>query len=240
MKKSLLAPRHTGLAILAGALTFMGNASAVTIFSEGFEGGSGAGNAFNAPTYAYSLNYTLPNSLTPAGGNTYATGVSGVDTNTLTAAGSPFSLEVGGIAGSQIDAGLVVFSLSAQFSTYRFQQDYAEVRVTYLDGASAPIGSETIGGLAFVTALASGPAGPLLNLPDARAWATDQAGGVIPAGARTATVDYLATRLAGGAADAYLDNVLFTIDPVPEPSAALSALLAGSALAFRRRRREPK
>jgi hypothetical protein len=238
MKKSLLAPRHTGLAILAGALTFMGNASAVTIFSEGFEGGSGAGNAFGAGTYAYSLNYTLPNTLTPSGGTTYGTGDAAA-TTLRPAANSPFSLLTGGITGPAIDAGTIVYSLSAQFSTYTTQNDFGQIRVTFLDGGNAPLGSPVvIGSLALVSGLGSGQGGPPFNIAGVRDWAADTATGAVPVGARSASVEYLATRFQGTAADGYVDNVSLDIDVVPEPSTALTALLGGVWLMVRRPRRE--
>ena len=67
MRKRSPSARHAGLAILAGALTFMGNASAgVTIFSEGFEGGPDA-NIFGVPTYAYSAELHATELTDPGG-----------------------------------------------------------------------------------------------------------------------------------------------------------------------------
>lgn len=98
----------------------MGTAQAVTLLSEGFEGGA---NVFGAPTYNYSSLYTMPNLLTPAGGLKYLNGGPGINgsvsTNIYTATGSPLSLLTGGITGAQIDASLVSYNLYAQFSTYR-------------------------------------------------------------------------------------------------------------------------
>src|SRR5438874_6483107 len=76
----------SGLAILAGSLTFMGSAQAATILSENFEGAS---NVFGAGTYNYAQNYTMPNLLTPGGGLQYLRGGAGitgqVSTNTFSA-----------------------------------------------------------------------------------------------------------------------------------------------------------
>src|SRR5215217_2138753 len=90
-------------AILAGGVLFSGPASAALIFSEDFEA---INNAFGMSTYAYSQNYTLPNSLTPPGDVKYATsgaGVNGqVSTNFFPL--PRLSLTVGsGVSAGQID-----------------------------------------------------------------------------------------------------------------------------------------
>jgi hypothetical protein len=141
-RRSTTTQVHSGLAILAGSLTFMGSAQAVTLISEGFEGAS---NVFGAGTYNYSSLYTMPNLLAPGGGLQYLRGGAGitgaVSTNILTASGSPLSLLTGGITGADIDGGSVSYNLYAQFSTYRTQNDHGTLSVQFLDmQEAAPLG----------------------------------------------------------------------------------------------------
>ncbi len=239
-KRSSTTRVSSGLAILAGSLTFMGSAQAVTLVSEGFEGGGGAGNVFGVGIYNYSQNYTMPNLLTPGGGLNYLRGGGGtngaVSTNIFTATGSPLSLLTGGITALDIDGGTVSYNLYAQFSTYLGQNDHGTLSIQFLDAGSTPIGlSLNIGGSAFVTALGSGNNG---TYPDARDWGADSLTGIVPAGARFASVQILEVKTAGGTAiDGYMDNVLFTVDVVPEPGSVALVALGAGLFAFLRRRR---
>lgn len=229
----------SGLAILAGSMMFMGSAQAVTIVSEGFEGGAGAGNVFGVGIYNYSMNYTMPNLLVPGGGLNYLRGGAGItgsaSTNVFTATGSPLSLLTGGITGADIDGGSVGYNLYAQFSTYLDQNDYGSLVVQFLDAGSNPLGQPlSIGGSALVTGLGSGDNGSYSN---ARNWGEDSLFGTVPTGARFATVQIFEVKTAPGTAiDGYMDNVSFSI-AVPEPgSATLVALGAGLFACWRRRR----
>jgi hypothetical protein len=239
-KRTVSTAACSGLAILAGSLTFMGSAQAVTLLSEGFEG---AGNVFGAGTYNYAQNYTMPNLLTPAGGLKYMKGGSGVtgaaSTNTFSA--GSLSLLSGGITAAQIDGGTITYNLYSQFSTYRFQggpgqSDYATLYVQFLDAGNSPIGGPlSLGGAAFTYALGSGNNG---SYPDARDWGADSLAGIVPAGARSAGVTIQAVKTAPGTAiDGYVDNVNISINPVPEPGAAGLFALGGGLLALARRRR---
>jgi hypothetical protein len=218
-------------AILAGGVLFTGPAaSAAIVFSEDFEGV----NAFGMPTYAYSLNYTLPNALTPGGGVLYAFGASGVNgqasTNTFSI--PPISLTVGsGVTAAQIDAGTATYDFRAQFSTYRLQNDFAEISITFRDAFNTQLDNPVLlGGQAFVAALASG-------VSDSRAWGESGFQGVIPTGARTIDVVLSATKTPGGTViDSYVDNVFLSV--VPEPTTFALSAVAG--LACLRRRRRPK
>ena len=139
----------SGLAILAGSLTFMGTADAASIVSEGFEG---AVNIFGGTTYNYAQNYTMPNLLTPVGGLKYMNGGAGItgQVSTNVFSSGVLSLLSGGITGAQIDGGLIAYNLYSQFSTYRLQGDYASVRLQFFDSASNPLGGLlAIGGAAF-------------------------------------------------------------------------------------------
>ena len=223
---------HKGLAILAGAFSFAGSIGAATLLSENFDG---AGNLFSAPTYAYSLNYTLANLLTPGGGLKYMHGGNGangsVSTNFFTASTSPLSLLTGGITAGAIDASSVSYDLYAQFSSYRAQGDYGTVRVRFLDGTSTPLGSYiTVGSSALVSSLGTGVDG-------SRAWAADSTTGLVPVGARFAQLDIQEVKGPEGVViDAYVDNVNFNI-VVPEPNPSALLALGGSLLWFVRRRR---
>jgi hypothetical protein len=230
----------SGLAILAGSLTFMGTAQAVTLISEDFEG---ANNVFGAGTYNYSALYTMPNLLTPGGGLQYLRGGAGINgsasTNILTLTGSPLDLLTGGITGADIDGGSVSYNLYAQFSTYRQQNDHGTLTVQFLDAGSSPIGSLLdLGGDAVVSGLGMGISGygdP--DFTDMRDWAADSLAGIVPSGARFASVQILEVKTAPGTAiDGYMDNVLFTIDVIPEPGAMVLVALGAGLFALLRRR----
>lgn len=236
-KRSVITAACSGLAILAGSFSFLGTAQAVTLLSEDFEG---ANNLFSAGTYTYAANYTMPNLLNPGGGLNYmkgGPGISGsVSTNVLTASSSPLSLLTGGITGAQIDGGVIGYNLYAQFSTYLAQNDNGTLSVQFLDAGSSPLGGPVqIGGAAFVAALGSGDNGSYAN---ARDWAADTLAGIVPAGARFATVDIFEVKSEGGTAiDGYMDNISITLNEVPEPASAALLLVGGGVLAWTRRRR---
>jgi hypothetical protein len=235
MKKTPVRSHSSSAAILAGGLLFTGPVGAVTIFSEGFEGGPGAGNAFAMPTYAYSQNYTMPGNA--GSGINYGHGGAGVNgsVSTNTFPGGSHTLLTGGITAGQIDAGLASYSFSAQFSTYRLQNDFAQVSVQFLDGSNAAIGSPLVlGSEAFVAALPRGVSG---SLPDAAGWGTDSLTGAVPALARSLSVTLLETKSPGGTnIDGYVDTIVLNVTAIPEPGTlTLSGLAA--ALLLRRRRR---
>jgi hypothetical protein len=239
MKKKL--PRSSSstacaAAILAGGVLFTGPAaSAAIVFSEDFEGI----NAFGMPTYAYSQNYTLPNALTPDGGLRYGHGGPGVNGQASTnffPLLTPISLTVGtGVSAAQIDAGQATYDFRAQFSTYRLQNDWSQVSISFRDAFNTELGTPVIlGGEAFVAALASGP-NPLYQ--DARAWGESGFQGVIPTGSRTLEVILSATKTPGGLViDGYVDNIFLSV--VPEPTTF--ALIAVAGLACLRHRRRPR
>jgi hypothetical protein len=234
MRKRSRSTRHAGLAILAGALSFIGDAAAAVAFSENFEG---ATNIFVAPTYNYASNYTQPNGLTPVGAAKYMHGGPGTpgaaSTNIFVATGDPYTLITGGIVAAQIDAGQVLYNFYAQFSTYHDQNDFTAFEILYLNGANAAIGNSIrIGSAALVAGLAGGAGN--------RSWASDQKTGMVPAGARSVSLVAFATKTAGGTnIDGYADNLSLDLTIVPEPTSGLTAILAGSVLTVRRRRREP-
>ena len=229
-KSSVITPVCSGLAILAGSFSFLGTAQAVTLLSEGFEGAS---NIFGGGTYNYSQNYTLPNLLVPGGGLKYMTGNAGINGSVSTnifSAGS-LNLLTGGITGGQIDGGLVSYNFYAQFSTYYGQNDNGTLSVQFLDVGSSPLGAALqIGGSAFVSALGGGTG--------LRDWGADSLAGIVPSGARFASVQIFEVKTASGTSiDGYMDNVNISIAAVPEPSSMALLALGGGLAAWARRRR---
>lgn len=200
-----------GLSILAGGLSFVGSASAIDIVIDGsyesstnsLSGVVGVGGNDTAgidggwthfSSYAYSAGYTQAG---PAGsGQVYLRpynsggGSSTVmQTNSLTRA----------ISTAQIDGSQGQYTLSAWFSTYHGQNDYSDLFLQFLDTSFAPIGSQVqIGGQAFVTALPGGSGN--------RAWGQDTKTGLVPPGARYASITTIAHALAGSP-DGYVDLV---------------------------------
>ncbi|MFN0129984.1 MAG: PEP-CTERM sorting domain-containing protein [Verrucomicrobiales bacterium] len=228
MKRRSHASTTAAAAILTGGLLFSGSVSAVVVFSEDFDG---ATNQFGMPTYAYADNYTQPNVLTPGGGVNYGHGGGGVGGQISTNDFGPVSVSIVTLElpTGVIDSGLGTYNFYAQFSTYLTQNDYAEITLTFKDGANADVGSPVaIGGSAFVTGLGSGPSG--------REWGASSLSGAIPAGARSASILLAETKTAGGTnIDGYVDNISLNVQPVPEPGTA-SLLLLGLAGLLRRRR----
>lgn len=217
--------------ILAGGFAFTGEADAVTLLSENFEGST---NTFAMPTYAYSASYTAANGLTPAGGLQYAHGGAGiggaVSTNTFSAASNPVSLVTGGFTGADLDGGGVIYNFYAQFSSYHGQMDYATVTATFLDAGNATISNVDLGGQAFTAALTPGGEAN-------KNWAADTRSALVPVGARAVSFLVSDTKSApGGNIDGYLDNVNFSIDRVPEAGSSALSVAALGLLVSRRRR----
>lgn len=204
-----------GLSIIAGSLSFVGGASAIDIVIDGsYEsstnslsgviglGGNDAGGIDGGWThfssYAYSANYTQPG---PTGsGQVYlrpydSAGGSSVvsQTNSLTRA----------ITTAQIDSSQGLFTLSAWFSTYLGQNDYSDLFLQFWDTNFAPVGNQVaIGGQAFVTALPGGTG--------KRAWGKDTKTGLVPPGARYASITTHAHALSGSP-DGYVDLVALDV-----------------------------
>src|ERR1041385_1962779 len=200
-----------GLSILAGGLSFVGSASAIDLVIDGsyesstnnLNGIIGVGGNDNAgidggwthfSTYTYSANYTQPG---PTGcGDVYlrpynSSGCSStvMQTNSLTRA----------LTTAQIDGSQGQFTMSAWFSTYLGQNDYSDLTLQFLDASFTTTGSPVaLGGLAFVSAL---PGGSGL-----RAWGKDTRTGLVPPGARYASITTVAHALAGQP-DGYVDLV---------------------------------
>jgi len=206
-----------GLSIIAGGLSFVGSASATDIVIDGsyesstnnpistkkFTGGNDTagidGGWTHFSTYAYIAGYTQAG---PAGsGQVYlrpyndSIGSSVVgQTNSLTRA----------ITTAQIDGSQGQFNLSAWFSTYKGQNDYSDLTLQFLDATFIPTGSPVaLGGLAFVSALPGGSG--------FRAWGKDTRTGVVPPGARYASITTVAHTSLAGSPDGYVDLVALDV-----------------------------
>jgi hypothetical protein len=231
MKKSFATPHGPAAAILAGGLMFSAPASAAIVFNEDFEGET---NAFGMPTYAYALNYTLPNALDPAGATKYGHGGPGTNGSASTLVFGPLAASIVtlSLTPSIIDLGLGTYDFYAQFSTYREQNDFALLTLIFKDDFDTSLGTPVIlGGSELVTAL------PTVGLE--RGWGEQTMTGSIPVGARSVTIQMDQTKTPGGTnTDGYVDNIVLDVNVVPEPGTA-ALLLLGAAGCLRRRRPMP-
>ena len=214
-----------GLSILAGGLSFVGAANAMDLVIDGsYEsstnnisgvvgtGGNDAagidGGWTSFTTYTYSAGYTQPG---PAGsGQVYLRPYSPYQT-----VSQAMSL-TRAMTTAQIDASQGQYTLSAWFSTYKGQNDYSDLTLQFLDASQTAIGSPVnLGGAAFVAAL---PGGTGL-----RAWGQDTKSGLVPPGARYASITTVSTAVVD-LPDGYVDlvslNVVAGYVPVQVASAS--------------------
>jgi hypothetical protein len=227
-KKALIAAAVTGVLPAASQAADLNINLVLNPSFENVTGRDAADWTGNVTTYLYSQNYTGP---APTGaGNLYWNG----------GGGDPLAFQILDLTGNvaMIDAGMLNYNLSAFFSTYLLQLDYGTVRALFLDGASAQVGSASVGGAAFTAAL---PVVGNASYPNARGWGQDSIGGLIPVGTRTVRLELDGEKEpnVGAAADGYIDLVNFQIAPVPEPSTlsiiGLSLFVGGWTILRRRR-----
>jgi hypothetical protein len=203
-----------GLSILAGGLSFVGAANGMDLIIDGsYESATnnyvstsppiGLGGTYGAgidagwtpfTTYSYSSGYTQTG---PAGsGAVYLRPYN--DSGGSQTVSQTVSL-TRAITPGQIDASNGQFTLSAWFSTYKNQNDYSDLTLEFLDQYQSPVGSPVnIGGAAFVAGLP--PASPM------RPWGQDTKSGLIPPGARYATITTVSHALVN-LPDGYVDLV---------------------------------
>src|SRR5437867_10114232 len=166
-KKALIAAAVTGaLPVSTQGAALNDNLVLNPSFENVDTAGSAADWAGNVSTYAYSQNYTGP---APAGAGSLYWHGGGAD---------PLASQLFDLTGnaSAIDAGRLGYSLSAFFSTYLDQKDYATVRALFLDSGNSQIGSASVGGLVFVSGL------PLVDngtYPNAHSWGQDALTGLV-------------------------------------------------------------
>lgn len=129
-----------------------------------------------------------------------------------------------GDTAAAITAGQARYNLSAYMSSYLNDNDNGNVRVDFLNSKSNSLGIATISDPDFG--------------PD-NVWSLSSLTGNVPVGTTTVKMSLYGTPRNGGA-DGYIDNVVFSISRVPEPSTALIAgvVAAAAGLAFSGRRRE--
>jgi hypothetical protein len=112
--------------------------------------------------------------------------------------------------------------VSAWFCTYRTDNDFSDLTLTFLDASTNLVGAPlALGGSNFVAALPSGSNG---RYPNARFWGQDTRGGTIPVGARNARIRIQSTLLSGAGADGYVDIVsLDVVDSSAKTPALVTA-----------------
>jgi hypothetical protein len=120
-----------------------------------------------------------------------------------------------------IAAGQGVYDLSAFFSSYLQQNDSSFVRVRFLDAGAMELGTDEVGGDAFVLSLPLSAGSPFGDLQ--RDWGQDASSGMVPVGTVTVEIQ-VGSSDADTNHDGYVDLVSFTI--IPEPS-SFGLLVAG-------------
>ncbi|HXU75130.1 MAG TPA: immunoglobulin domain-containing protein, partial [Methylomirabilota bacterium] len=222
-----------GLSIIAGGLSFVGSAHATDIVIDGsYESATNnmvttkIGNGGNDTagldggwthfsTYNYAANYTQAG---PAGAglvylrpyNSSGGSMTVTQTNTLTRA----------ITTADIDSSQGQFNASAWFSTYHGDNDYSDLTLLFLDGSFSQVGSPVaLGGAAFVAALAGSPGN--------RAWGKDTKIGLVPPGARYASITTVSHSLSGQP-DGYVDLVKLDVTAGVVPVQASSTPANGA------------
>jgi hypothetical protein len=189
-------------------------------------------NGGTIATYLYSQGYTSIN-VPPSPGLRYGTGQLGTASTTTV---QTIDLVLEGFTAAELDSSLS-YDLSGYFSSYLSQNDNTAITANFLDSVGGTLlgSSASIGGLAFVSALGTAP--NIDGIANHRDWGQDATTGVIPFGTRAVEIRLLTTRLAGSAADGYVDLVDFQV--VPEPATylvcGLAGLMGGAALLRRRR-----
>jgi hypothetical protein len=218
----------TGPALALAIPLFCQSAGAAIVFTETFEGNT---NTFGLPTYNYTANYTLANSLASPGAK-YAHGGNPAGGGEVafqqSFSGPVLSLTTLGYSNATVDSGTLSLNLTAQFSTYQSQNDYALVTVRFLDALGVDLGAAvSIGSSAFVTQLPGGGG--------SRGWGETSLSGAIPVGTRSLSLGLTEVKTPQGAyTDGYVDNVSVAV--VPEPGTWLLCVAGAAAGLIRRQR----
>ena len=137
--------------------------------------------------------------------------------NTIVSTASQ-TVDVSSVA-TDVDAGKVAASISADIGGFSSQDDYGVVRVNFGDGAGKALGSISLGP---VTSAARGVKTKLLP---------KSAAGNLPPGTRAIVVTMIATRFAGSFDDGYFDNLDLELKPaIAQPKPALVLHCGGKTL----------
>jgi hypothetical protein len=247
--------RKLSAALVAGGLVVPTAASAADLGTNllanpGFESVNDTGTlgAYNTPQinnwnpvtpdkqgFAYSHNGSMsagnvvPNYANGAplasGGNWYFTPNSGPNDAVINGPGQFFQdIDVSaGASGAAIAAGLAAYNISAFFNSYDTQGDIGHLHLDFRNNAMTSLGTAEVTGV--------------LPLDE---WKQNSLTGSIPIGTHTVRASIFGTTPVGGGPDGYMDNVVFSVSRIPEPSTvALVGLgFAAAGLAKGRRCRD--
>lgn len=170
--------------------------------------------------FAYNYGQNYDNGGPLAGGGTYYF-TPNASLPDITAPGQFFQdIDVStGPSAAAIAAGLGQYNLSAFMSSYMDEGDFGSIHADFRDGVGSSLGFA------------------LISDNDPSTWTLVSASGLIPVNTATVRLSVFGTAIVGGP-DGFVDNVLFSVSQVPEPStAALATIGLATAGLVRLRRR---
>jgi len=222
----------TGLAILAGGLSFVGAANAIDLILNGsFEAiTGGTPNSYNSITdgtlagwdglisgISYGFNYfsgpVIPASENP--GLAHSWNQDG-DTNHASGYTIPLTQTVNltnGVSAANIDAGMGQYTFSAWMSSYTLQNDQPYLTVQFFDASTNHVGGtavfDRLHSLFFTSFAVDFPSPSVFNDTQIHDWAKYVKTAAIPPLARTATIgiQHSPNGTLTGRADSYVDLV---------------------------------
>ena len=125
---------------------------------------------------------------------------------------------------SFIDLGSTTFDLSAYLGGFSSQRDNATLQISFLDGASAVLGTASLG------PVSPADRGSLTGL------LARSTTGIVPVGTRSVDILLTLTRVDGSYNDGYADNLSLVMHAVPEPTTIALALAGLGVIGVARRR----
>jgi hypothetical protein len=160
-----------------------------------------------------------------SGGNWYFTPNGGPNDAVINGPGQFFQdIDVSaGASGALIAGGTAAYNISAFFNSYATQGDIGHLHLDFRNNAMASLGTAEVVGV--------------LPLNE---WTQNSRTGAIPVGTSSVRVSIFGTTPVGGGPDGYMDNVVFSVSRIPEPTTvALAGMgLAAAGLGCARRRRD--
>jgi hypothetical protein len=159
-----------------------------------------------------------------SGGNWYFTPNGGPNDAVINGPGQFYQdIDVSaGASGSAIAAGTAAYNISAFFNSYADQGDIGHLHLDFRTNAMTSLGTAEVTGV--------------LPLNE---WSQNSRTGAIPVGTHSVRVSIFGTTPVGGGPDGYMDNVVFSVSRIPEPTTvALAGLGFAAGLACGRRRRD--